>query len=275
MSKNFYKKGYTLAEIVVTIIVLGIVASLTLKITAIKLTRVNRYNYYAAYNVLSELASELIYESEDGTIPTSNLCVEFQDRLNLTSEKVIVNDTERTPSCSIGHSINSSTDFSNIVPNLVARNGIRFYNLSSIPSAITQLNGAAGNDLMGYTIYVDLDGQRGEAELWKDVVPFYLTISGKVIPAYPASGSITISGGNSKDAMMFSVRYDEYLTQAGVDKREEHWLVKSATFKEAACKSGYVKSTNYCNGVTIDTHCSLDNSDCILVPLRPIKYLWK
>ena len=252
MSKNFYKKGYTLAEIVVTIIVLGIVTSLTLKITAIKLTRVNRYNYYAAYNVLSELASELIYESEDGTIPTSNLCVEFQDRLNLTSEKVVVNDTERTPSCSIGHSINSSTDFSSIVPNLVAR-----------------------NDLTGYTIYVDLDGQRGEAELWKDVVPFYLTISGKVIPAYPSSGSITISGGNSKDAMMFSVRYDEYLTQAGVDKREEHWLVKSATFKEAACKSGYVKSTNYCNGVTIDTHCSLDNSDCILVPLRPIKYLWK
>ena len=269
-----FRKAFTLAEIVITIIVLGIVVAVTMKITETKISRVNRYNYYAAYTVLSDLAAELSYESEDGTIPTSNLCATFEERLNLSSEDVLVNDTERTPSCSIGHSINASTDFTTIVPNLVARNGIRFYNLSSIPSAISQLNGATGNDLTGYTIYVDLDGQRGKGELWNDVFPFYLTISGRVIPAYPTTGS-TLAGGNSKDSMLFSVRYDEFLTEGNIDKREEHWLVKSTTFKEAACKSGYVKSVVYCSDYTIDTNCSQDTSDCILVPIRPIKYLWK
>ncbi len=273
MKKNNFKKAFTLAEIVVTIIVLGIVVAVTMKITTTKITRVNKYNYYAAYTVLSDLAAELTYESDDGTIPLSGLCSIFEEQLNLSGENVVVNNVERTPSCSIGHSINSTTDFTAIVPNLVARNGIRFYNLSSISSPISQLNGATGNDLTGYTIYVDLDGQRGKGELWNDVFPFYLTISGKVIPAYPTTTAT--AGGNSKDSMLFSVRYDVFSTEGGIDKREEHWLVKSASFKEAACKSGYVKSVVYCNGYTIDTNCAQDDSDCILVPIRPIKYLWK
>lgn len=276
MKKLDVKKAYTLAEIVTAMVVLGIVISITLKITASKIERVNKYNYYAAYNILTDLSAELITESENGLIPDSGLCSIFEERLNLLNGDIEVDGEEKTPSCAVTHSISSSTkDFSKLVPNLAVRSGVKFYNLNASAASVSQLAGAEENDAEAYTIYIDIDGQRSLTALYNDVYPFYLTKSGKVIPAYPTASNAVPAGGNATDSMLFSVRYEEIVSEAGVDKRIEHWLLKSVSFKEAACKSGYIKSNTYCSGYSIDANCSSETSDCILVPLKPIKYMVK
>ncbi len=269
MEKLHFKKAYTLAEVVITMVVLAIIISVTMKITTTKIKRVDKYNYYAAYTLLSDIASELVFESSTSALP-DNICSEFTDRINLYNKTLKIQGVERTPSCSYSHSITTVTEFDKLVPNLVTGNGMRFFHLNALPTVIPQLNGEEGNNLNGFTIYVDLNGERGNGELYNDVYPFYLTLSGKVIPAYPVGST---AGGNSKSTMLFSVRYDELTNEAGIDKRNEIWLVKSVSFQEAACKSGYVKSPTYCIGFAIDANCSAPSSDCILVPLKPIKYM--
>ncbi len=273
MKKFNLKNAYTLAEIVITMVVLAIVVSVTLQITTSKITRVNKYNYYAAYTALTDLAAELVYESEDGTIPATGLCSKMEELINIYDKELEVNGVDVTPSCSNTHAITTTTDFTKLNPNLVTRNGMRFYNLNPWYNPITKLAGEDENDAQGYTIYIDIDNERGSGKLYQDVYPFYLTKSGKVIPAYPDSGK---SGGNSNFLMQFSVRADEFANVGGNETRSEHWLLKSVSFQEAACKSGFIKSPTYCGTVTIDTRCNDSvnaNADCIMVPVKPIKYM--
>lgn len=269
MKKICFKKAYTMAEIVTAMIVIGIIIGVTLNITRAKIERADKYTYYAAYTALSNVASEILVDSSTGLMPDS-ICSELESRLNLSAQDITINGTAVTPSCSVSHTITSTTDFSLLTPNMVARNGMKFYNASTGKVTITQLANAATNDTTGFIVYVDVDGVRSNTVLYQDVFPFYITTSGKVIPAYPTSG---VYGGNSTNEMVFSVRYDEITSDA---QRIEHWLVRSVSFKEAACKSGYIAAAStYCTtatAYTLDTNCDETTEDCILVPIQPIKY---
>ena len=120
-------------------------------------------------------------------------------------------------------------------------------------------------DEAGYIVYVDVNGNSGDSILYEDVFPFYLTLSGTVVPGFPEDGSER--GGNSKSDLEVSLQYDDYSGQARVVK----WLLKSTSFREAACKSGYIQTSAYCGGMTIDDKCKVQDADCRLVPIRPIK----
>lgn len=272
MQKINFKKAYTMAEVVTAMIVIGIIVGVTLNITRAKIERADKYTYYAAYTALTGVASEILADSSTGLMP-DNICSEIESRLNLSAQNISINGTTVTPSCSVSHTITSTTDFSSLTPNLVAGNGMKFYNLSTGKVTITQLANAATNDKTGFIIYIDVDGARSNTTLYQDVFPFYITSSGKVIPAYPTSG---VYGGNSTNEMVFSVRYDEITSDA---QRIEHWLVRSVSFKEAACKSGYIAAASaYCTAstaYTLDTNCDEATEDCILVPVKPIKYTVK
>ena len=117
----------------------------------------------------------------------------------------------------------------------------------------------------GYIVYVDVNGNSGDSILYEDVFPFYLTLSGTVVPGFPEDGSER--GGNSKSDLEVSLQYDDYSGQARVVK----WLLKSTSFREAACKSGYIQTSAYCGGMTIDDKCKVQDADCRVVPIRPVK----
>lgn len=170
------------------------------------------------------------------------------------------------------------TDFSGKNPDIVLRNGVRLFNISQDPVKIQILDGNARGstytktdgteidiDEWGYTVYVDIDGEsNGQNTLWEDVYPFYVTLSGKVIPAYDADNAGE-SGGDSINHLQTSVS-----KLARGAKRE--WVVKSKTFKESACKMGYVKG-NYCGDIRWDTdECPEDNNTCSLKTITPLKY---
>ena len=210
------------------------------------------------------------------TIPQKGekFCKLFEQRVNTNSGD-----------CT-GSDINSSSDnFNNKKPDLVLRNGIRIYNLHTDPKEIDELSGnKSGFTVLngmsslifdtgeyGYTVYVDIDGEKGSSTLWEDVYPFYITLSGQVVPVYNTVDGNNL-GGNSSDYLQTSIQYEKINAQG---RRTISWLAKSVSYKEGACGSGYINSsTPYCSGVAEKSECSstATGSKCTLKTVKPIKF---
>ena len=135
-------------------------------------------------------------------------------------------------------------------------------------------DGVPNTNAWGYTVYVDIDGPKGDSQLWSDVYPFYITLSGKIIPAYD-SANPGVSGGDSTRHLQVSVEYEDYAS----GNRRIKWLAKSVPFKEGACLSGYIGSaTPYCKTNTAISklgECTTDgNSLCRLKQIQPVKFFF-
>ena len=200
----------------------------------------------------------------------ANLCKMFAERTNTKSG---------TTDCS-GSSISvNTTDFQDKKADLTLRNGMLVYNLSHDPSEIAVLSnnkqggsyaGVPNTNSYGYTVYVDINGKSGDSKLWEDVYPFYITMSGFVIPGYDKTANPAGSGGDSVDHMQVSVE-SEIIDYNGV--RKLNWVERSVPFQLGACRAGYVGSdTPYCNGVFRAASCSASNSSCRLKYISPVKF---
>ena len=162
------------------------------------------------------------------------------------------------------------------------RNGLKLYNVRQNPAPLPLLAGnnqggsyelADGTTVnvneFGYTVYLDIDGEKGSSTLWEDVFPFYITMTGKVIPLYHTEGEKEY-GGTSRQHLMTSVQ-KEVITTTG--HRQVLWIKKSVPFKESACTSGYINSTTpYCSGVSLEPSCNEGANVCILKYVSPVKF---
>ena len=195
-----------------------------------------------------------------------------------------VNIANGTPICSGDSISDSTTDFSDKKPDLTLRNGIKLYNMSSnAPTVINDLKRTEideSGDLSdasleilynqkGYLVYADIDGKNGDSKLWEDVYPFYITLSGKVIPLYDKSHP-GVSGGDSKVHLEVSVAR----RRGGI--RGISWIAKSVPFRDAACIAGYISpDTPYCNGIPVSSRCSNDNKySCSLKVIKPVGFFF-
>jgi len=183
----------------------------------------------------------------------------------------------------LGKAIDANqTEFNPDDADMILRNGMILYNVSQDPEPIDVLSGNSQGrtytkddgaeidiDEWGYTLYIDIDGARsGEGKLWEDVYPFYVTLSGTVIPAYDIDNPET-AGGDSKLHLQTSV-LDEYMDNSG---RHTEWITKSRTFKDSACTMGYINpSTSYCTGISANEQCAQQNHDCRLKTIMPVKF---
>lgn len=177
----------------------------------------------------------------------------------------------------------NTTNFADKKPDMVLSNGLRIYNLHKDAAPIDALAGntqggvyygVPNTNSYGYTVYVDIDGAKGDSLLWSDVYPFYITLSGKIIPAYDKANP-GVSGGDSTRHLQVSVQYEDYSS----GHRRIKWLSKSTSFKEGACLSGYVgDATPYCKdagAVTKLSECSNDgNSMCNVKQIQPVKFFF-
>ena len=203
-----------------------------------------------------------------------NFCKLFEEYANIMSGTGVCN----------GSTINTSaTDFSDKSPDLILRNGLRLYNMHQNPERIDALrgntqggtyDGVDNTNEWGYTVYVDIDGVKGDSQLWSDVYPFYITLSGKIIPAYDTS-NLNQSGGDSVRHLQVSVENENYNN----GKRSIKWLAKSVPFKEGACIAGYVgDATPYCKNGTSFTkasECTTNyNSLCRVKQIQPVKFFF-
>ena len=212
---------------------------------------------------------------EPATLPRkgANFCDKFLDYTNTKSTAEECN----------GDAIASNlTDFTDKKADIVLRNGLKLYNVRQNPAPLPLLVGnnqggsyelADGTTVnvneFGYTVYLDIDGEKGSSTLWEDVFPFYITMAGKVIPLYHTEGEKEY-GGTSRQHLMTSVQ-KEVITATG--HRQVLWIRKSVPFKESACTSGYINSTTpYCSGVSLEPTCNEGANVCILKYVSPVKF---
>ena len=212
---------------------------------------------------------------ETATLPRkgANFCEKFLDYTNTKSTAEECN----------GDAIASNlTDFTDKKADIVLRNGLKLYNVRQNPAPLHLLAGnnqggsyelADGTTVnvneFGYTVYLDIDGEKGSSTLWEDVFPFYITMAGKVIPLYHTEGEKEY-GGTSRQHLMTSVQ-KEVITTTG--HRQVLWIKKSVPFKESACTSGYINSTTpYCSGVSLEPTCNEGANVCILKYVSPVKF---
>ena len=203
-----------------------------------------------------------------------NFCKLFERHTNIMSGSSV---------CSGSVISSGTTDFSNKSPDITLRNGLRIYNMHSDAGAISMLanntqggvyDGVPNTNSYGYTVYVDIDGSKGDSQLWIDVYPFYITLSGKIIPAYDTSNSNS-SGGDSVRHLQVSAENENYAS----GRRSTKWLARSVSFKEGACISGYVgDATPYCKNGTSFTkagECTTNyNSMCRVKQIMPVKFFF-
>lgn len=311
------KKAYTLAEIVIVLLIIAAVVAVSIRITKAKLDSIVSITYYSAYSSLKSVTEQMMEDNEfirkdnmlsffdylkgsaafaadpeeenDGvdctatpeaegcntlpdkpTIPLSgeNFCNVFANYTNIKSDycngTAVINEDE--------------FDFLTATPDMILRNGMRIYNLHQDPIELPELaNNTEGAKYIqagvekdankwAYVVYIDINGSKGDGVLWDDVYKFFVTVSGKVIPAFNAQGD----GGDNRFHLQVSV---QDINEAGPSS----WILKSKSFKEAACTANYIgANTPYCNGgVDINSkgylNCASNTSDCrlkIVIPVR-------
>ena len=221
---------------------------------------------------------------DNATVPRkgANFCEMFVSFVNTKTGESL---------CSGGAVATNVTDFSGITPDIVLRNGMRVFNASQNPANISEFTLANGEhknsfftkddgtkiylDEFGYTLYIDIDGARnGNSKLWEDIFPFYVTLSGKVVPAYKTT-DISGFGGGSRYYLQTSILVDS----VNADGSNSYWLAgsKSVAYRESACRSGYVsEKTNYCKrNPKIEQHntCKDERNSCTIKKVNPIKWL--
>lgn len=347
------KSAYTLAEVVIVMMVIAVIVGVSIKITKAKLDHITSYTYYTAYSTLRNVSGQMLSDfkptdtdytdtahllpqtllslflpqqkaqadtpedcenqpsqedidaqyretgdewsgypectykptcdtdgyqwdplalrcvPEPSTVPRkgSNFCEKFVSYSNTKSN---------SPECNgdaVGENV---TDFSALAADMILRNGMRLYNVRQDPAEIEILagntqggryEGVDNINTYGYTVYVDIDGEKGASTLWEDVYKFYITMSGKVIPAYNEARVAEITGGNSRNHLMTSVMRETISN----GPRTITWLRKSVTFQEGACASGYVQGT-YCNGIARLPECSDAINLCVMKYISPAKF---
>ena len=208
---------------------------------------------------------------ESPTLPRKgiNFCRKFVSYTNTKSN---------SPECT-GTAISSTeTDFSDKTADITLRNGMRIYNMSQNPQEIGILegntqgasyDGVPNINTFGYTVYLDIDGEKGSSTLWEDVYKFYITMAGKVIPAYDENNPNEEVGGNSRRHLMTSVERETIVD----GRRQMRWLKKSVSFKEGACTSNYLgASSRYCNGVNLLPDCNDPINPCLMKHVSPVKF---
>ncbi len=116
----------------------------------------------------------------------------------------------------------------------------------------------------GFTVFVDINGDKGDGTLWDDVYPFFIAANGTVYPAYPldapkgenAESSYLYLGGNSEKQLPTDVYYYNPTTES----RERKLAFAGVSYARAVCSARKLsKFTPYCmnlgekfNGGTAD-----------------------
>lgn len=145
-----------------------------------------------------------------------------------------------------------------------ARNCCASPDLSDIAAAMTASSGGYSKDdyendvrvyaISGFTVFVDINGSKGNGTLWEDVFPFYIASNGTVYPGYPLDGvkdkdtahSNLFLGGNSPNQLPVDVYYME----STGDARKKKVVMSNVSYARAICTMRKIsKNTPYCKNL--------------------------
>lgn len=212
----------------------------------------------SAYRYDSSISGICVKPEPEDTDYVEKFCNEIKDVFNVESS----NCSMSAATVAAGA---ASADFSGINPHIVFSNGLMLYFGSNYGNISALSDAEDENDRLGFVIYVDVNGKSNKGILYRDVFPFYLLRSGKIIPAYD---NTVLSGANNPDNLSVNVLYDTY---SSGNVREVKFLKNRVSFQEGACASGFIKSTKYCDSFTKDSVCDNSDADCRFDIRKPVK----
>lgn len=193
---------------------------------------------------------------DNSPLTARQLCEAIKNKYNTSASDCTV------PVATVNTAVESDT-LGTVEPHITLSNGLRLY-IATEAQSISQLADAEKAERIGYTIYVDANGKNGKSLIYQDIFPFYMLLSGKVIPGYNPA---IVAGAINHDNLSINVLYDDYSN----NKREVKFLLKDANFRRAACATGYVTSTTYCGDKVKYDKCKVTESDCRFMLKKPFK----
>lgn len=253
MKKTYKNYAFTLAEVLVVMLVIGIIITAGMKVQKAQKNYVNKFMTYSAFTNLKSGIAEVLTEGctiqdknlticqdTSGYIPkfglggVRGLCPRLSDKFNFVGGN---------PACTT----NTTSGFSDTNYNFKVTNGIRFYNFGSAPTQ----NGAN----YVYTVYLDIDGAARNGILDDDVIKFEISTLGNVIVDAASKAAA------STDYITADVRYFDFTGQKYV------YPASGLTYRQAICKAKAVPpeiSTTYCNAGmnSYDTNAYSALSEC-------------
>lgn len=259
MKKNFIKKNaFTLMEIMIVFLIIGIVSAVTIDINRSVVNFRSKYMYFSAFTNLTQAVAELTTEgctsTDTAVCPTLNSkslpivghntsLTGFCDRLSTVFNVLDVDaTTNATPDCSIA--LPAATGFDTRVPNIVTRNDTRYFNLSANP-----VGGV-------YTVYVDVNGEKGDHVLGIDVIPIMVNTAGNVYPFYSSANASLSIAATDTDYLTASVKYSVPVVDVnGVTTGfNDTWVEQGVNYLTAICSlngtyygTACESTTNYTN----------------------------
>lgn len=133
--------------------------------------------------------------------------------------------------------------------------------------------------ISGYTVYVDINGDKGDGTLWQDVFPFFISSNGTVYPAYPINASedsgLKYIGGNNQKQLSVDVYYFDKDEVKGKQKRV---VYSDVPYARGMCLAGKVNAaTPYCQNLGDKFHAPAENAcdshNCVVAIRKRLRFL--
>lgn len=107
--------------------------------------------------------------------------------------------------------------------------------------------------ISGFTVFVDINGGKGNGTLWEDVFPFYVGTNGTVYPAYPLNAAERASDGSEITSKYIAgnsekqLPVDVYYYEARGDQRQKVVAFPNVSYARGICSARKIsKYSPYC-----------------------------
>lgn len=203
----------------------------------------------------------MMYSATKGAcvVPVSatNLCEKIKSDYNISTSSCATTASQMRS--------NTASGFKNVTPHIKLSNGLNIYIASDLVKIDLVADAVDVRDRVGYLLYVDVNGNKGKGILYQDVYPFYIMITGKVLPVYNPAG---VGGANNVENLAGNIIYDDYSTGNRVVKASQ----TNVNYQTGVCATRYIQSANYCGAIPVDAHCADASADCRFIVNKPMKF---
>ncbi len=291
MSSNpkILKKAFTLAEIFIAMVILSVLVSVCVTFFTSKKDYEREFFYYSAYkNLVNVVDTALmnekylnppagstakVEESTCGQVAYPTKCRAFKpDSGTLCNVLSDYFNTVGTVNCSVTNA--TPQNGANVAMKLTNGMEIYFANQASTAVLADAEAQVVASEQNGYTIWIDLNGHgKGEDKLYYDIMPFYITLAGKVVPGVGNVAGLRgydyvgLDAGDNSSLMAFDI------VKVEPDSNIQTVKARSLSFRAAACRSGYLsQGTSYCK-YDVDNVETLnpDYADCEIRLVKKLK----